>query len=237
MMEDGSFFNIAYEQKYHDGEFILEEGKSDDRICVILSGSVEVSKTIEDMKFILGILQPGEIFGEFALIGGIKRRATVRAIGETIIGVVDRGFLDYEFNKMSSSFRSILVTAVERYIKMMNKTKRFSFRKHERIPKGLPVRYKARQALVTAFASNLSEDGLFIRTDSPLGVDKRFVLELQMEEVAETLEILCEVAWNREKTSDPEGKPLGMGVRFYDISEEDSEILKKYLIRAREGNL
>jgi len=236
-MEDGSFYNIAYEQKYHDGAFILEEGKSDDRICVILSGSVEVSKTIEDMKFILGILQPGEIFGEFALMGAVKRRATVRAIGETTIGLMDRGFLDYEFNKMSSSFRSILIATVQKYIKMMDRSKSFSFRKHERIPEGLPVKYKSRQALVTAFASNLSEDGLFIRTENPLDVGRCFALELQMEEVAEALEILCQVAWSREETSDPEGKPLGMGVRFYDISEKDAEILKKYLIRARKGNL
>jgi CRP-like cAMP-binding protein len=233
----GSLYNMAYELKHHDGELIFGEGNSDDRVCVVLSGSVEVSRTVGDMKFILEILQPGEIFGEFALLGPVKRTVRVRAIGETTIGIMDRRFLDYENSKMSSSFRGILNAAVQRYMKMMKKSRTFSFRKHDRISKTLPVKFKACDSLVPAIASNLSEGGVFIRTESPLGVERRFVLKLQIEEIGEVLQIPSQVAWNRKETLDPEAKPLGMAARFYDISEKNAGTLKQCVKRTRKGHL
>ena len=125
-MENTGFYNIALEQKYNDGEIIFEEGKSGDWVCVVLSGSVEVSKTIGGREFILGILNPGEIFGELALIGAVTRTATVRAIGETTIGIIDREFLDYELNKMSSDLRTIVVAAAQRFIKVIDRIQNFS---------------------------------------------------------------------------------------------------------------
>jgi CRP-like cAMP-binding protein len=126
MMDDTGFYNIASEEKFEDGEIILEEGKSGDWVCIILEGSVEVSKTVRGGKFILGKLGRGEIFGELALLGAVKRTATVRAIGETIIGIIDREFLDKELNKMSSDLRSIVVSAAQRFKKVIDRIQGFS---------------------------------------------------------------------------------------------------------------
>jgi CRP-like cAMP-binding protein len=126
MMDDRGFYNIASEEKFEDGEIILEEGKSGDWVCIILEGSVEVSKTVRGGKFILGKLGRGEIFGELALLGAVKRTATVRAIGETIIGIIDREFLDKELNKMSSDLRSIVVSAAQRFKKVIDRIQGFS---------------------------------------------------------------------------------------------------------------
>lgn len=125
-MDDIGFYNIASEQKYEDGEIIFEEGKSGDWVCVILEGSVEVSKTVTGGKFILGKLGRGEIFGELALLGAVKRTATVRAIGETTIGIVDREFLDKELNKMSSDLRNMVVSAAQRFKKVIDRIQGFS---------------------------------------------------------------------------------------------------------------
>jgi CRP-like cAMP-binding protein len=125
-MDDLGFYNIASEQKFDDGEIIFEEGKSGDWVCVILEGSVEVSKTVRGGKFILGKLGRGEIFGELALLGAVKRTATVRAIGETIIGIVDREFLDKELNKMSSDLRNIVVSTAQRFKKVIDRIQGFS---------------------------------------------------------------------------------------------------------------
>ena len=62
-------YNIALEEAYRDGETIFEEGNSGDWVYVVLSGEVEVSKTVEGKTFTLGTLKPGEVFGELALIG------------------------------------------------------------------------------------------------------------------------------------------------------------------------
>ncbi len=126
MMDDIGFYNIASEEKFDDGEIIFEEGKSGDWVCIVLEGSVEVSKTVSGGKFILGKLGRGEIFGELALLGAVKRTATVRAIGETTIGIIDREFLDKELNKMSSDLRSIVVSAAQRFKKVIDRIQGFS---------------------------------------------------------------------------------------------------------------
>ena len=229
MMKGKGFYNIVVEHTYHDGEIIFEEGKSGDWVCVVLSGSVEISKIINGRKFIFGILKPREIFGELALIGAVKRTATVRTIGETTIGIIDRAFLDYELNKMSSDFRAILLSVVHRYINMMDRIQEFSPRKHDRVMKRLTVRYKDRQTLIAAVTSNLSAGGVFIRTDNPLNAGERFLIELYLKELGETLEIPCQVKWTREKTSDSRGEPPGMGVEFSELSQKNAQLLKRYL--------
>ncbi len=125
-MDDIGFYNIASEEKFDDGEIIFEEGKSGDWVCIVLEGSVEVSKTVSGGKFILGKLGRGEIFGELALLGAVRRTATVRAIGETTIGIIDREFLDKELNKMSSDLRTIVVSAAQRFKKVIDRIQGFS---------------------------------------------------------------------------------------------------------------
>jgi CRP-like cAMP-binding protein len=125
-MDDIGFYNIASEQTFEDGEIIIEEGKSGDWVCIVLEGSVEVSKTVSGRKFVLGKLGRGEIFGELALLGAVKRTATVRAVGETIIGTIDREFLDKELNKMSSDLRNVVVSVAQRFKKVIDRIQGFS---------------------------------------------------------------------------------------------------------------
>ena len=107
-MEGNYVYNIAEEETYSDGQTILKEGSSGDWVYVVLSGSVEISKTVQGRKFTIEILQPGEVFGELGFVGGIKRTATAQAIGETTLGLIDREFLEKEYNQLSGQFRSIL---------------------------------------------------------------------------------------------------------------------------------
>ena len=125
-MDDIGFYNVASEQKYDDDEIIFEEGKSGDWVYVVLEGSVEVSKTVRGGKFVLGKLGRGEIFGELALLGAVRRTATVRAIGETTVGIIDREFLDKELNKMSSDLRGIVVSTAQRFKKVIDRIQGFS---------------------------------------------------------------------------------------------------------------
>jgi CRP-like cAMP-binding protein len=125
-MKTNPYLNIALEETYEDGEVIFKEGNSGDWVYVVLSGAVEVSKAVDGTKFVLSILKPGEVFGELALIGAVKRTATTRAIGRTTVGIIDRRFLDREFNKLSTDFRTVLVAMVDRFIKTMDRAREFS---------------------------------------------------------------------------------------------------------------
>ena len=229
-------YQIASEETYKDGQVILEEGSSGDWVYVILSGSVEISKTIGGRKFIITALEPGEVFGELGYLGAMKRTATARAIGETTVGVIDRTFLDQEFNKLSGPFRSILVAVVKRFRNLIDRACEFSSRKQTRVQKTLTLMFKDRKSFVKAYTDNISKGGLFIMTERPLKQGEQFLLKLQVPDLPEPIKVNCEVSWVREQ-SDIEKRPPGMGVKFSKMTKKDNQILNQYfqtLIKGQE---
>jgi uncharacterized protein (TIGR02266 family) len=221
--------NIASEENYHDAQIIFKEGSSGDWVYVILSGAVEIFRIVKGRKIIIAVLKPAEMFGELGFLGGIKRTATARAIGETTLGIINREFLDEEYNKIHGYFRSILQTVVERFKQMIDdKVSAFSSRKHPRIQKMLSLEFKDHISFFKTYAANIGEGGLFLRTENPLKEGERFSLNLQLPDIPDPLEIQCEVAWARKQGD--KGKVIaGMGVKFCKMAEKDSQILKQYL--------
>ena len=233
-MDTGFSYITTSEQTFHDGQKIIEEGTSGDWVYVVISGSVEVSKTISGKKYILSILEPGEVFGEIALIGAIKRTATIRAIGETTLGIVDRSILDSEFNQLSSEYRALLVALTQRFVKTMERTREIYTRREERIKKKLSLKFKDQHSFISAYTGNISSGGLFIRTKNPLNMGEKFFIELQLPELEEVLKAKCEVAWARRETGDSEEKPIGMGVKFCEITEKNVQIMRNYIEKITE---
>jgi CRP-like cAMP-binding protein len=106
--------HIASYENYQDGQIIFNEGDSGDWIYVIESGSIELFKMLGETKIVIEILREDDVFGEMAFIADIPRTASACAIGPTTVGILDRTYLDEEFNKLSGSFRSILKALVLR---------------------------------------------------------------------------------------------------------------------------
>ena len=221
-------FNIVSEETYEDGQIIFKEGNSGDWVYVVISGSVEVSKTVKGKKYIMGKVQPDEVFGELAFFGRVKRTATARAVGKTNVGIFDRESLDVEFNGLSADFRAILLALARRFENSINRAKDYTVRDEVRTVKSLSLKYRDRQSFITSYSTNISSGGLFIKTEKPFPNGEKFLLNLQLPNIPEPLKINCEVVWVRAKR-DEERKPLGMGVKFCEMSKNDSQILKKYL--------
>jgi CRP-like cAMP-binding protein len=99
---------IATYETYQDGQIIFEEGSHGDWIYAIESGAVELSKATKGGRAVIVVLQSGDVFGEIAFLARIPRTATARAVGETTVGLIDRSFLDAEYNKLSQHFQEIL---------------------------------------------------------------------------------------------------------------------------------
>jgi CRP/FNR family transcriptional regulator, cyclic AMP receptor protein len=106
--------HIASYENYQDGQIIFNEGDSGDWIYMIESGSVELFKMVGEIKVVIETLLEEDVFGEMAFIAAIPRTASARAIGPTTVGIIDRTYLDEEYNKLSGSFRSILKALVLR---------------------------------------------------------------------------------------------------------------------------
>jgi len=220
---------IASEETFSDGQLIFKEGSPGDWVYVILSGAVEITKEVEGRKVVIVILKEGEVFGELGFLGGIKRTAAARAVGETMLGVIDRTFLDSEFNKLTAEFRSILNAVVLRFKKMMEeRISQFPYRTDPRCNKSVALTYKDRQSFVNACMGNISAKGLFVRTDRPLTQGESFFLKLQLPDVPQPLIIPSQVVWCRNPGEQAEKGPPGMSVKFLEISPKDDEVIKKF---------
>ena len=111
-------FRVASYEEFHDGQVIIQEGTHGDWTYVVVEGSVEISKKVQDRQIVVAILSKGEIFGELAFISGVPRTATAKAVGETTVGVVDKDYFTKEYNKLPTDFRHIFNTVAMRLKKM-----------------------------------------------------------------------------------------------------------------------
>jgi CRP-like cAMP-binding protein len=87
-----SVISLAMENViFEAGEIIFQEGEEGEEAYIILSGEVEVYTTLEtDGAFTLNVLTQGEIFGEMALFGDGSRSASVKALRETLVGMITK---------------------------------------------------------------------------------------------------------------------------------------------------
>ena len=229
-------YTLAHEETYKDGQVIFQEGSSGDWVYVILSGKVEISKNVKGKKHVIEVLGESEVFGELSFLGGIKRSAAARAVGDTIVGIMNRDYMDREFNKLSSEFRSILAAVVKRFKNMIDQATDFKARADDfkaRVDtvttKVLSMTFKDDQSFLKAFTGDINSGGLFIRTDKPLGQGEVFFLKLQLKGLPDPLTIKCTVAWARKKEEGTDARPAGMGVKFTEITKQEEQVLQKYL--------
>ena len=92
---------------YREGEIIVQQGEKGNCMYVIQSGRAEVVIEGENCKEIqLAVLTKGDFFGEMAIIEEEVRSATVRALDEVRVIVVDkRIFLQRIHEDPSFAFR------------------------------------------------------------------------------------------------------------------------------------
>ena len=226
-------FQISSEETYQNGQIIFEEGSAGDWIYTIENGAVELYKKVGEEKVVVEVLQPGDIFGELAFLARIPRTVSARAVGATSVGVIDRSALDHEYNRLSGDFRMILKNLVLRLEKTTEKAAQPKLRrKNPRVSKVISLSFKSSAGFAKAFSGDMSAGGIFIKTTKPFANGEPFILKIKLPDAPETLKIDCEVSWNRTETSDPVKQPLGMGIKFIEISPAVQHILNKELIKS-----
>jgi CRP/FNR family transcriptional regulator, cyclic AMP receptor protein len=97
--ERNTLFARVHIRAYRAGEPIFQMGSAGDNMMAVLSGSVRISVPSADgREIVLAILQPGEVFGEVALLDGKERTADVTAVGSCHLAILERrdmlAFLD-----------------------------------------------------------------------------------------------------------------------------------------------
>jgi len=101
-------------------------------------------------------------------------------------------------------------------------------RVHERYDTRLPLDYAVPDGAASdenflfSYVENISEMGIFIRSDNPLDIGERLRLRFGPEG-EEPLDLEGEVMWVNPVRPDGENLNPGMGVRFVSLSPEDRE--------------
>jgi len=88
-MSDSVLFE-KYGLSYKPGSVIFSEGDTGDKMYIIQSGRVGISKTIERRQHQLAELIKGDFFGEMAIVTRQKRTATATALDEVGLLAFDR---------------------------------------------------------------------------------------------------------------------------------------------------
>jgi len=76
---------ICQTRKYHAGEPIFREGEKGDRLYVVIAGQIQILKQRETGKEVLTTLNPGDAFGEMALVDQALRSADAVALTDAMV--------------------------------------------------------------------------------------------------------------------------------------------------------
>ena len=111
-------------------------------------------------------------------------------------------------------------------------------RRYPRAELRWPIVIKNNQGTIVGETKNIGVDGAFLFCPEPL--KKREALRLFiMAPDRRALEILARVMWSKQYGSEEDVPPLGMGVRFEGISDEDrdfvSNLVSDHLKKASTG--
>jgi CRP-like cAMP-binding protein len=82
---------LATRRQYDEGGMIFMRGDPGDSLCGVVTGRVRISASGPGGKEVfLNIMEPGDAFGEIALLDGSPRTATATAMSRTEIIVIPR---------------------------------------------------------------------------------------------------------------------------------------------------
>ncbi len=119
---------IVDEEGFYDGDEIVQEGNHGDWIWVILEGTAEIVKNTASGHLQLLRIGDGAFLGSVAalLATGRVRSATVRAVGNVQLGMLDSQLLANELANVSADFKGLLIsidTRLRQVIEMAAKIK------------------------------------------------------------------------------------------------------------------
>ncbi len=109
-----SFQETPNIQRYSDGDIIVSEGIVSNNAYIIFEGKVNVTKKVDKKSILINTLVKGEVFGEMGLISQSVRSASVVAVGNVTIGVIEREQFEAIVSKLPDDVRAIVKARVDR---------------------------------------------------------------------------------------------------------------------------
>lgn len=99
---------------YRPGQTIFTQGEAGEDAYIIETGRVEVTKGNGHAEIVIGVVEPGGLIGEMALIDKSPRMATARAMKLTTCIIVPKKIFDRMLRDSSPVLRVVLSTVMQR---------------------------------------------------------------------------------------------------------------------------
>ena len=147
-------------ETYKAGDVIVKEGSHGAAVYVLSSGKVEISKMVQGKRIVLDILGPGEMFGEMSYLAPAPRSATATALEDTVLELLDKNFLDREFNQISSGFREIILNPVKKLRKANQRLLLSPRRSEERVRVKIRITFRTAHDFFRAYIGDLDSGGV-----------------------------------------------------------------------------
>ncbi|MBW1916095.1 MAG: DUF4388 domain-containing protein, partial [Deltaproteobacteria bacterium] len=111
---------VVEENRFSDGERIIKEGAHGSWIWAILDGTVEITRKSSSGPIAIARLGKGCFVGTFTslLFTEYSRSATVTALGEVHLGLLDTLRLSGDYASLSSDFQGLLLSQTDRLKKL-----------------------------------------------------------------------------------------------------------------------
>ncbi len=109
-----SFKETPNIQRYSNGDIIVSEGIVSNNAYIIFEGKVNITKKVDKKSILINTLGKGEVFGEMGLISQSVRSASVVAVGNVTIGVIEREQFEVTVSKLPDDVRAIVKALVDR---------------------------------------------------------------------------------------------------------------------------
>lgn len=107
---------VGNRKTFNKNEIILKEDEAGTALFIIISGKVKVARTSADgREVILSILTESDIFGEMAILDGQTRSATVTAIENTELFIIQRN----DFIKLLKEHPEVSISLLQELTKRL----------------------------------------------------------------------------------------------------------------------
>ncbi len=92
-------------------------------------------------------------------------------------------------------------------------------RTNQRVEKSIEILFGESGAFIKSHTLNVSNGGLFLKTENPLPIDSIVTLRMRLPGETEPLEIQGCVVWSNPKSKNNDF-PSGMGIQFIKMNSE-----------------
>lgn len=106
----GTTMSVPERKTFAKGAIIFKEGDSAHEAYLLQKGKVRIFKNISGRRIIIGIVQPGQVFGELALLDNGTRMGAAMAEDDITCLVMSKSSIDHMMNDAPRGLATLVLS-------------------------------------------------------------------------------------------------------------------------------